>query len=104
MVGWAVRSCVSNGLIAVFEALHCTVTAMCVSATFLLPFVSASDVLLKTATTGRLADVKLMADRIISMRSTLEKNLKQEGSTIDWSHISDQIGMFCFTGLKPEQV
>ncbi|KAJ2383810.1 Aspartate aminotransferase, mitochondrial, partial [Coemansia sp. RSA 2611] len=21
-----------------------------------------------------------------------------------WAHITDQIGMFCFTGLKPEQV
>ena len=55
-------------------------------------------------TVKRLGDVKLMADRIISMRSTLESNLKKEGSVHDWSHISDQIGMFCFTGLKPEQV
>ncbi|ESO10123.1 hypothetical protein HELRODRAFT_156393 [Helobdella robusta] len=51
-----------------------------------------------------LSDVKLMADRIISMRTILEANLKKEGSVHDWSHISDQIGMFCFTGLKPEQV
>ena len=26
------------------------------------------------------------------------------GSKHDWSHITDQIGMFCFTGLKPDQV
>lgn len=51
-----------------------------------------------------LADVKLMADRIISMRTKLEDNLKQEGSKLNWKHIVDQIGMFCFTGLKPEQV
>lgn len=52
----------------------------------------------------RLADVKLMADRIISMRTKLEDNLRQEGSKLNWKHIVDQIGMFCFTGLKPEQV
>uniref|UniRef100_A0A2K5ITR8 Aspartate aminotransferase n=1 Tax=Colobus angolensis palliatus TaxID=336983 RepID=A0A2K5ITR8_COLAP len=28
----------------------------------------------------------------------------KEGSTHNWQHITDQIGMFCFTGLKPEQV
>ncbi|XP_033105112.1 aspartate aminotransferase, mitochondrial-like [Anneissia japonica] len=51
-----------------------------------------------------LVDVKHMADRIINMREMLVANLKKEGSTLDWSHVTDQIGMFCFTGLKPEQV
>jgi len=51
-----------------------------------------------------LGEVKGMADRIISMRTQLRDNLAKEGSTHDWSHITDQIGMFCFTGLKPEQV
>ncbi|GLH05728.1 Aspartate aminotransferase [Gryllus bimaculatus] len=50
-----------------------------------------------------LKDVKLMADRIISVRSQLRENLKKEGSTRDWSHITDQIGMFCFTGMTPQQ-
>lgn len=51
-----------------------------------------------------LNDVKGMADRIITMRSSLVNILKQEGSKHNWQHISDQIGMFCFTGLKPNQV
>uniref|UniRef100_A0A672MNY2 Aspartate aminotransferase, mitochondrial n=1 Tax=Sinocyclocheilus grahami TaxID=75366 RepID=A0A672MNY2_SINGR len=34
----------------------------------------------------------------------LVSNLKKEGSTHNWQHVTDQIGMFCFTGLKPEQV
>eukprot|EP00794_Sanderia_malayensis_P018592 gene18592-20458_t len=51
-----------------------------------------------------LVDVKGMADRIINMRQTLRDNLKKEGSNLDWSHITNQIGMFCFTGLKPDQV
>jgi len=45
-----------------------------------------------------------MADRIISMRTQLVSNLKSEGSQHNWQHITDQIGMFCFTGLKVEQV
>lgn len=53
---------------------------------------------------NRLSEVKGMADRIISMRTELKENLAKEGSSLDWSHITDQIGMFCFTGLKPEQV
>jgi len=45
-----------------------------------------------------------MADRIITMRTQLVKHLKDAGSTKDWSHITSQIGMFCFTGLTPDQV
>ena len=45
-----------------------------------------------------------MADRIITMRSELVNNLKKEGSTHNWQHITDQIGMFCFTGLNEQQV
>ncbi|XP_006817148.1 aspartate aminotransferase, mitochondrial-like [Saccoglossus kowalevskii] len=51
-----------------------------------------------------LTEVKGMADRIITMRSQLVENLKKEGSSHNWQHITDQIGMFCFTGLKPDQV
>ena len=52
----------------------------------------------------RLKDVKGMADRIISMRAALRDGLSKEGSSRNWQHITDQIGMFCFTGLKPDQV
>ena len=45
-----------------------------------------------------------MADRIITMRSRLRDGLAREGSSLNWQHITDQIGMFCFTGLKPDQV
>lgn len=45
-----------------------------------------------------------MANRIIKMREQLADGLKKEGSTHNWQHVIDQIGMFCFTGLKPEQV
>ncbi|XP_003690950.1 aspartate aminotransferase, mitochondrial [Apis florea] len=46
-----------------------------------------------------LIDIKTMANRIISMRQTLTNSLKKCGSSRDWSHITNQIGMFCFTGL-----
>jgi aspartate aminotransferase len=46
-----------------------------------------------------------MADRIISMRTALRTHLEQTyGSKKNWSHITSQIGMFCYTGLTPEQV
>ncbi|TKR92351.1 hypothetical protein L596_007023 [Steinernema carpocapsae] len=51
-----------------------------------------------------LNDVKGMADRIISMRSQLKDLLAKEGSQRNWEHITNQIGMFCFTGIIPEQV
>jgi len=49
-------------------------------------------------------EVKIMADRIISMRVALVKHLKEFGSVRDWSHITNQIGMFCFSGLDATQV
>jgi len=51
-----------------------------------------------------LLEVKGMADRIITMRQKLKEGLIREGSICNWEHITDQIGMFCFTGMKPEQV
>jgi aspartate aminotransferase len=51
-----------------------------------------------------LKEVKTMADRIITMRESLVSNLKKEGSSHNWRHITDQIGMFCFTGLNEKQV
>ena len=51
-----------------------------------------------------LNDVKGMADRIISMRTKLRDGLKNVGSTKNWQHITDQIGMFCFTGMNADQV
>jgi aspartate aminotransferase len=51
-----------------------------------------------------LREVKTMADRIIGMRTALTQSLRKAGSTRDWGHISKQIGMFCYTGLTPQQV
>ncbi|KAK4784313.1 hypothetical protein SAY86_018681 [Trapa natans] len=52
-----------------------------------------------------LKEVKGMADRIIGMRTALRANVEKLGSTSSWRHITDQqIGMFCYSGLTPEQV
>jgi len=52
-----------------------------------------------------LGEVKGMADRIIGMRTQLfDLLVKDLGSKKNWDHIKNQIGMFCFTGLQPEQV
>lgn len=50
------------------------------------------------------AECKSMADRIIVMRDTLKASLAKEGSVRNWDHITSQIGMFCFSGMTPEQV
>jgi len=49
-------------------------------------------------------DVKTMADRIITMRKLLKEKLYALGSQQKWEHITDQIGMFCYSGLTPAQV
>uniref|UniRef100_A0A481MQN5 Aspartate aminotransferase n=1 Tax=Nipponaphis monzeni TaxID=196483 RepID=A0A481MQN5_9HEMI len=51
-----------------------------------------------------LVEVKGMADRIISVRNKLKDLLAKEGSTRNWEHITDQIGMFCYTGMNKDQV
>eukprot|EP01120_Amphizonella_sp_Union-15-10_P017527 TRINITY_DN975_c0_g1_i1.p1 TRINITY_DN975_c0_g1~~TRINITY_DN975_c0_g1_i1.p1 ORF type:complete len:440 (-),score=88.16 TRINITY_DN975_c0_g1_i1:71-1360(-) len=49
-------------------------------------------------------EVSGMARRIIDMRKALVDNLRTIGSRRNWSHINRQIGMFCYSGLSPEQV
>lgn len=44
-----------------------------------------------------------MSGRIAEMRQGLYDGLVAQGSTLPWNHITDQIGMFAFTGLTPEQ-
>jgi aspartate/tyrosine/aromatic aminotransferase len=43
-----------------------------------------------------------MSGRMKEMRSALLSNLKSEGSTLDWGHVTSQIGMFAYTGLNVE--
>lgn len=43
-----------------------------------------------------------MAERIGEMRTLLTESLYAAGSKHDWSHITNQIGMFAFTGMTPE--
>lgn len=41
-----------------------------------------------------------MAERIIAMRKGLRERLEKLGTPGTWHHITDQIGMFSFTGLN----
>jgi aspartate aminotransferase len=43
-----------------------------------------------------------MAERIGEMRTKLVGALIAAGSTHDWSHVTQQIGMFAFTGMSAE--
>mmetsp|Transcript_142378 Transcript_142378/g.346012 ORF Transcript_142378/g.346012 Transcript_142378/m.346012 type:complete len:421 (-) Transcript_142378:164-1426(-) len=44
-----------------------------------------------------------MADRILEVRNLLRKGLEAKGTPGTWNHITDQIGMFSFTGLTQAQ-
>ena len=49
-------------------------------------------------------ELKIMSDRIASMRTALYTGIKTKGSQLNWDHIVKQIGMFAFTGLNLDQV
>merc|ERR1711972_492762 len=48
-------------------------------------------------------ELKGMADRILEVRDLLRTGLEKKGTPGTWNHITDQIGMFSFTGLSPGQ-
>lgn len=49
-------------------------------------------------------NLQTMSGRIISMRKALRSKLEELGTPGTWNHITDQIGMFSFTGLSEPQV
>lgn len=49
-------------------------------------------------------NLRTMSGRIISMRKALRSKLEEMGTPGTWNHITDQIGMFSFTGLSEKQV
>lgn len=51
-----------------------------------------------------LSELKEMTDRIKRMRSGLRKELETLHPEQSWTFITDQIGMFTYTGLSPDQV
>ncbi|KAL6069317.1 Aspartate aminotransferase [Balamuthia mandrillaris] len=48
-------------------------------------------------------DLKMMAGRIVRMRHELHDAIQKNGTPGTWQHIVDQIGMFSYTGLSPQQ-
>ncbi|KAI9804549.1 MAG: hypothetical protein M1825_001449 [Sarcosagium campestre] len=50
------------------------------------------------------ANLRTMSGRIIDMRKALRAKLEQLKTPGSWTHITDQIGMFSFTGLSEKQV
>ena len=49
-------------------------------------------------------DLRDMSGRMHEMRHGLVDQLKKLGNEHDWSHVTNQIGMFAYTGLNTEQV
>lgn len=50
------------------------------------------------------SELRIMSGRIIEMRAALVDALKAKNTPGSWRHVTDQIGMFSYTGLTPEQV
>ncbi len=46
-----------------------------------------------------LAELKTVTDRMNSMRALLKENIVKVGAKGNWDHVTNQIGMFSFTGL-----
>jgi aspartate aminotransferase len=51
-----------------------------------------------------LSELTLMSNRIVEMRAALRSAIEAKGTPGTWNHVTDQIGMFTFTGLPPPQV
>ncbi|KAG7716236.1 hypothetical protein KL933_003828 [Ogataea haglerorum] len=52
-----------------------------------------------------LKDVRMMSDRLVEMRKLLHDKLKNTyKNPLNWDHLLNQKGMFCYTGLKEDQV
>jgi aspartate/tyrosine/aromatic aminotransferase len=49
------------------------------------------------------SELKQMSERITKMRFLLRKKLEELGTPGTWNHITDQIGMFSYTGLTAPQ-
>ncbi|KAL5974733.1 hypothetical protein ACLOJK_031404 [Asimina triloba] len=49
-------------------------------------------------------EMRVMARSIMSRRVALREKLERMGSSLNWQQITDQIGMFWYSGLKPKQV
>ena len=49
-------------------------------------------------------NLREMSGRIIEMRKALRGRLEELGTPGGWAHITEQIGMFSFTGLSEGQV
>ena len=45
-----------------------------------------------------------MAENIVEKRKNVREAIESEGSTHNWEHVTKQTGMFCYSGLKPDQV
>lgn len=47
--------------------------------------------------------IRVMSDRMKSMRTLIRENLEALKTPGTWNHLTDQIGMFAYTGLTEEQ-
>ncbi|KAI6673306.1 hypothetical protein NL676_001212 [Syzygium grande] len=49
-------------------------------------------------------ELRAMANRICKIREALRDSLEKLGSPLNWEHITNQVGMFCFSGITRQQI
>jgi len=49
-------------------------------------------------------ELKIMSGRMAEMRKGFVEKMKAQGNPHSWKHITDQIGMFAYTGITKEMV
>ena len=49
-----------------------------------------------------LGELRTVTDRMNTMRTLLKETLIKVGAKGNWDHVTNQIGMFSFTGLTPK--
>lgn len=50
------------------------------------------------------SELKVMSERLIGIRKEIQLQLEARGTPGDWGFLSNQIGMFSYTGLPREQI
>ncbi|GMT05139.1 hypothetical protein PENTCL1PPCAC_27313, partial [Pristionchus entomophagus] len=82
--------------------------SLCVRANWSNPPAHGARIVHKVLTTPALRQewfdsIKVMSSRIKEMRASLLSHLESLGTPGTWGHITQQIGMFSYTGLNPDQ-
>lgn len=50
------------------------------------------------------AELEVITNRMLKIRAALRQSLEESNSSLSWEHLTNQVGMFWFSGLSPNQI